>query len=135
VRSKEIQHNIPVPKPPTNMTLIDSESSDADVGQANNNMVCDPTFAGAFSSNEPYLLTQGDLASSLEIHVVQAVYLLVKVKSRVQPLTHQSLSGMIEKRHYSCSTGSLFVGKGQVYGTAFDTPVLERDDRQETLFM
>jgi len=32
-----------------------------DVGQANNNMDCDPTFTGANSSNEPHLLTQGDL--------------------------------------------------------------------------
>ena len=38
---------LPVPKPPTNMTLIDSESSDEDVGQANNNMDCGPTSAGA----------------------------------------------------------------------------------------
>ena len=43
------------------MTLSDSESSDEDVGQANNNVDCDPTFAGASSSNEPHLLTQGDL--------------------------------------------------------------------------
>jgi hypothetical protein len=43
------------------MTLSDSESSDEDVGQANNNMYCDSTFAGACSSNEPHLLTQGDL--------------------------------------------------------------------------
>ena len=50
-----------MPKPPTNMTLSDSESSDEDVGQANNNMDCDPTLAGASSSNEPNLLTQGDL--------------------------------------------------------------------------
>jgi hypothetical protein len=27
------------------MMLSDSESSDEDVGQANNNMYCDPTFA------------------------------------------------------------------------------------------
>jgi hypothetical protein len=43
------------------LSLSDSESSDADVGQANNSMDCDPTFAGACSSNEPHLLTQGDL--------------------------------------------------------------------------
>ena len=52
---------LPVPKPPTNMTLSDCESSDEDVGQANNHMYFDPTFAGACSSNEPHLLTQGDL--------------------------------------------------------------------------
>ena len=39
----------------------DNESSDEYVGQANNNMDGDPTFAGACSSNEPHLLTQGDL--------------------------------------------------------------------------
>jgi len=50
-----------VPKRPTNMTLSDTESGDEDVGQANNNMDCDPTFAGVISSNEPHLLTQGDL--------------------------------------------------------------------------
>ena len=50
-----------VPKPPINMTLSESESSDEDVGQANNNKDCDPTSAGACSSNEPHLLTQGDL--------------------------------------------------------------------------
>jgi hypothetical protein len=42
-------------------SLRDSESNDEDIGQANNNMDCDPTFAGTCSSNEPYLLTQGDL--------------------------------------------------------------------------
>jgi len=52
---------LPVPKPPTNMTLSDSESSDEDIGQADINMDCDPTFARACSSNEPHLPTQGDL--------------------------------------------------------------------------
>ena len=52
---------LPVPKPPTNVTLSDSESSDEDLGQANNNMDCDPTFPRACSSNEPHLLTQGNL--------------------------------------------------------------------------
>jgi hypothetical protein len=42
------------------MSLSDSESSDEDVGQVNN-MDCDPTFAGACSSNEPHLLIQVDL--------------------------------------------------------------------------
>ena len=52
---------LPVPKPPPNMTLSDSESSDEDVGQANKNMACDPTFTGDCSSNEPHLLSQGNL--------------------------------------------------------------------------
>jgi len=43
------------------MTLSDIESSDGDVGQANNSMDCDQTFAGACSSSEAHLLTQGDL--------------------------------------------------------------------------
>jgi len=42
------------------MTLSDSESSDEDVGQANNNMNCDSTFAGACFFNESHLLSQGD---------------------------------------------------------------------------
>jgi hypothetical protein len=43
------------------MTLSGSESINEDVGQANNKVECDPTFAVASSSNEPQLLTQGDL--------------------------------------------------------------------------
>ena len=43
------------------LSLSDRESSDEVVGQANKNMDCDPTFAEASSSNEPHLLTQGDL--------------------------------------------------------------------------
>ena len=60
---RPVPHSValPVPKPPTNMMLSDCESSDEDVGQANNIMECDPTFVGASSSNEPHLLTQGDL--------------------------------------------------------------------------
>jgi len=50
---------LPVPKPPTNMVLSDSESTDEDVHRANK-MGCYLTFAGACSSNEPHLLTQGD---------------------------------------------------------------------------
>ena len=51
IRSVPHSAELPVPKPPTNMMLSDSESSDEDVGQANNNMECDPTFAGASSSS------------------------------------------------------------------------------------
>jgi hypothetical protein len=43
------------------MALSDSESSDEDVGQANKNVYCDPTFEGACCSNKPHLLTQGGL--------------------------------------------------------------------------
>jgi len=43
------------------LLLSDSESGDEDVGQANKNMDYDPTFTGAYSCNEPHLLTQGDL--------------------------------------------------------------------------
>ena len=42
------------------LSLSDSESNDEDAGKANN-MHCDPRFAGVCSSNEPHLLTQGDL--------------------------------------------------------------------------
>ena len=43
------------------LPLSDSQSSDEDVGHANNNMGCDRTFEGACSSNEPHLLAQGNL--------------------------------------------------------------------------
>jgi len=43
------------------MTLSDSESSDEDAVQVNNNMDCGPTFTAAISSNEPHMLTQGDV--------------------------------------------------------------------------
>jgi hypothetical protein len=52
---------LPVSKPPTNMMLSDSESSDEDDSQANNNMYCEPPFAGACSSSESCLLNQGNL--------------------------------------------------------------------------
>ena len=52
---------LPVSNPPANLMLSDSESSDEDVGQGNNSMDCDPTFAGASSTNESHMLTQGDL--------------------------------------------------------------------------
>jgi hypothetical protein len=52
---------LPVPKPPTNMTWSEIESVDEDIGQANNSMYCVPTFAGTCYSNEPHLLTQGGL--------------------------------------------------------------------------
>jgi len=60
---RPVPHSVelPVPEPPTNMMLSDTESRDEDVGQANYNMDCDPTFAGASSSNKTHLLTQGDL--------------------------------------------------------------------------
>jgi len=56
---------LPVPKPPTNMTLSDSGSTDEEVGQANKIMDCDPTFAGSCSLNEPHLQTQGDLNDTI----------------------------------------------------------------------
>jgi len=40
------------------MTLNDGDSIDEHVGQASNNVDCDPTFAGACSSSESNLLTQ-----------------------------------------------------------------------------
>jgi len=47
---RPVRHSaeLPAPKPPTNMTLSDSESGDEDVGQANNNMDCGPTFQKPF---------------------------------------------------------------------------------------
>jgi hypothetical protein len=43
---------LPVPEPPTDMTLSDSESSDEDVGQANNNMDCDPHLLTQWDPND-----------------------------------------------------------------------------------
>ena len=57
------------------LSLSDSESSDEDVGQANKNTDRDPTFAGVCSSNEPHLLTQGnlnDIAHNLNLSKKQA---------------------------------------------------------------
>ena len=53
----------------TNMTQRDSESKDEDVGQANNDMDCDPTLAGASSSNEPRLLTQRELDDAHDLNL------------------------------------------------------------------
>ena len=75
---------LPVPKPPTNMALSDSESSDEDVGQTNNKMDGDPTCAGASSSNEPRLLTQGglnDIVRYLNLSKKQAELLGFRLKS------------------------------------------------------
>ena len=82
---RSIPHNaeLPAPKPPTNMMLSDSESSDEDISQADKNMDCDPTFAGACSSNEPYLLTQGDLNNvvhNMNLSKKQAVLLGSRLK-------------------------------------------------------
>jgi len=82
--------DLPVPKPPTNITLSDSESSDEDLGQTNNSMDCDPTFARACSSNEPHLLTQGnlnDIVCDLNLSKKQAGLLGSKLK--VWNLLHQ----------------------------------------------
>jgi len=65
------------------MTLSDSESSDEDVGQANKNIDCDPTFAGACSSNEPHVLTQGglnDIVYDLNLSKKQAEILGSRLK-------------------------------------------------------
>jgi hypothetical protein len=65
------------------MMLSNSVSSEEDVGQANNSMDCDPTFAGAFSSNEPHLLTQGDpndIIHKLNLSKKQAEFLGSRLK-------------------------------------------------------
>ena len=61
IRPVSYNYELLVPKPPTNMTVSDSQLKDEDIGQFNDDMDCDPTLAGANSSNEPHLLTQGDL--------------------------------------------------------------------------
>ena len=82
---RPVPHSVelPMPKSPINMTLSDSESNDKDVGQANNNMDCDPTFTGASSSNEPHLLTQrclNDIVRDLNLSKKQAELLGSRLK-------------------------------------------------------
>jgi hypothetical protein len=70
------------------LSLSDSLSSDEDVGQANKNMDRDPTFAGACSSNEPHLLTQGDLndiVRDLNLSKKQAKILCSRFKESSAP--------------------------------------------------
>jgi hypothetical protein len=54
---------LPVPKPPENLTFSnDNSDSDVDCGQQKgDNVDCDPTFEASCSSSEPNLLTQGAL--------------------------------------------------------------------------
>ena len=66
------------------MMLSDSESSGEDVRQANNSMDCDPTFVGAYSSNEPHMLTQGvlhNIIRDLNLTKKQAELLGSRLKS------------------------------------------------------
>jgi len=68
--------------------LSDSESSDEGVGQAKNKMNCDPTFAGVCSSNEPHLLTEGDLNDivlNLNLSKKQAELLGTRLKGSSEP--------------------------------------------------
>ena len=70
------------------LSLSDTESSDEDVGQANNNMDCDPTIAGASSSNEKNMLTEGSLkysVSDLNMSKKQAELLGSRVKGSSAP--------------------------------------------------
>ena len=70
------------------LSLSDSESSDEDVGQANNNMDCEPTFAGVCFSNEPHLLTQGglnDIVRDLNLSEKQAELLGSRLKEPSVP--------------------------------------------------
>jgi len=70
------------------LSLSDGESSDEDVGQVNNKVDCDPTFAGACSSNEPHLLTQGDLngiVRDLKLSKKQAEFLGYMLKGSSEP--------------------------------------------------
>jgi hypothetical protein len=50
---------LPVPKPPENLTFSDESSdSEEDHKQQGNNVACDPAFEASCSSSEPHLLTQ-----------------------------------------------------------------------------
>ena len=71
-----------------NLSLSDSESTDKDVGQAHNNVDCDPTIAGVCSSSEPHLLTEGDLndiVRDLNLPKKQAEILGSRLKGPSEP--------------------------------------------------
>jgi len=63
MRSVRHSEELPVPKPPENLTLSnDISDSDQNHGQqGGGNADCDPTFEASCSSYETHLLTQGDL--------------------------------------------------------------------------
>jgi hypothetical protein len=107
---------LPVPKPPTDMTLSDSESSDEDVGQANNNMDCDLTFARACSSNEPRLLTQEDLndiVRDLKLSKKQAELLCSRVKG--WNLLHQDTKVCFYGGHHEEFKNFFFLEDGVIF--------------------
>jgi len=70
------------------LSLSDSKLSVEDLGQANKNMDFDPTCAGACSSNEPYLLTQGnlnDIVRDLNLSKKQAELLGSRLRGSYAP--------------------------------------------------
>jgi hypothetical protein len=70
------------------LTLSDSECSVEDVGQANNNMDCDLTFAGSCSSYEPHLLIYGDMNNivrDLDLSKKQAELFCSRIKGSSAP--------------------------------------------------
>jgi hypothetical protein len=84
MRSVPHSAKLPVSKPPTKMMLSDIQSSDEVVGQAESNMDCYPTFAGATYSNEPHQMTQVDLNNfvrDLNVSKEQAELLETRLKS------------------------------------------------------
>jgi len=75
------------------LSLSDSETSDEDVGQVNKNMSCDPKFAGACSSSEKYLMTEGSLnyiVRDLKLSKKQAELLASSLKGS-SALEHQGV--------------------------------------------
>ena len=52
---------LPMPEPPKNITLSDDESVDEKIDQIDDDMNLDPTFEVDCSSNQPHLLSQGDV--------------------------------------------------------------------------
>jgi hypothetical protein len=54
---------LPITKPPENLTFSDviSDSDDVHGQQEGNSVDCDPKFEASYSSREPHLLIRGDL--------------------------------------------------------------------------
>jgi hypothetical protein len=54
---------LPVPKPPENLTFSDDNSDSDDHGQQEGDYVdCDPTFQASYSSSKPHLFKKGYLS-------------------------------------------------------------------------
>jgi len=71
--------DLPIPHPPTNLTLED-ESEHEPATEVTNEEQDDATFETSTSSREPHLLTQGDLVRELKLSKKQAELLSSRLR-------------------------------------------------------